>query len=63
LNGAMGYDIFTSAWGFGVARFDKSGNAKAFTQWNERQNWLHVSFVRMLTLKLQQLSLGATTDI
>ena len=27
---------------FGVARFDNLGNAKAFTQWNERQDWLHV---------------------
>ena len=25
---------------FGVARFDLSGNARAFTVWNEWQNWL-----------------------
>jgi len=34
--------LYTSAWGFGVARFDKLGNAKAFGLWSERQNWLHV---------------------
>ena len=26
---------------FGVARFDLSGNARAFLSWNEWQNWLH----------------------
>ena len=30
---------------FDVARFDNLGNAKAFTQWNERQDWLHVFFM------------------
>ena len=25
-----------------VARFDLSGNAKAFLSWNEQQDWLHV---------------------
>lgn len=34
--------ILTLAWGFGVARFDLSGNAKAFLSWNEQQDWLHV---------------------
>ena len=24
---------------FAVARFDNPGNAKAFTLWNERQDW------------------------
>ena len=24
-----------------VARFDLSGNAKAFLSWNEQQDWLH----------------------
>lgn len=27
---------------FVVARFDNQGNAKAFLQWNECQDWLHV---------------------
>ena len=27
---------------FGVARFDNLGDARAFTAWNEWQNWLHV---------------------
>ena len=31
--------------GFRVARFDNQGNAKAFTQWNGRQDWLHVFYV------------------
>ena len=24
--------------------FDRQGNAKVFTLWNERQDWLHVSY-------------------
>ena len=31
-----------SASAFSVARFDLSGNAKAFLSWNEQQDWLHV---------------------
>ncbi len=29
---------------FGVARFDRQGNAKAFTSWNGQQSGLHVLF-------------------
>ena len=34
--------IYTGVGAFGVARFDWQGNAKAFTLWNEWQDWLHV---------------------
>ena len=34
--------IFILRGAFVVARFDNQGNAKAFTQWNGQQDWLHV---------------------
>ena len=41
--------ILTLAWGFrrciGVARFDRQGNAKAFTSWNEQQTGSTFSFL------------------
>ena len=39
---ARGVTIYSHRRGaFSVARFDLSGNAKAFLSWNEQQNWLH----------------------
>ena len=34
--------IMTRRGAFSVVRSDRQGNAKTFTSWNERQNWLHV---------------------
>ena len=35
-------ELYTHLRGaFSVARFDLSGNAKAFLSWNEQQDWLH----------------------
>ena len=34
--------LYAHTWGFCVARFDISGNARAFIQWNEQAGWLHV---------------------
>ena len=47
---------------FDVARFDNLGNAKAFTQWNERQDWLHVFYAYMSYLKFDEkkIDLNAT---
>ena len=43
IEGHNGDIVYTHQRGaFDVARFDNLGNAKAFTQWNERQDWLHV---------------------
>ena len=40
---ARGVTIYSHLRGaFSVARFDLSGNAKAFLSWNEQQDWLHV---------------------
>ena len=36
-------ELYTHLRGaFSVARFDISGNARAFIQWNEQTGWLHV---------------------
>ena len=46
---------------FDVARFDNLGNAKAFTQWNERQDWLHVFYAYTSYLKFEEkIDLNAT---
>lgn len=37
---------------FSVARFDLSGNAKAFLSWNEQQDWLHVLYLYKSTTTL-----------
>ena len=34
--------IYILRGAFSVARFDISGNAKAFRAWNEQTGWLHV---------------------
>ena len=44
---------------FGVARFDRQGNAKALTQWNEWQDWLHVFCVCMYNHEKRWWPFGA----
>ncbi len=34
--------IYILRGAFSVARFDISGNARAFIEWNEQAGWLHV---------------------
>ena len=43
---ARGVTIYSHLRGaFSVARFDLSGNAKAFLSWNEQQDWLHAFYL------------------
>ncbi len=46
--------ISTSAWGFGVARFDNLGNARAFMSWNEQQTGS--TFFCILTDSIKNIS-------
>ena len=50
---ARGVTIYSHLRGaFSVARFDLSGNAKAFLSWNEQQNWLHAFYLYKSTTTL-----------
>jgi len=48
------YSILRGA--FCVVRFDLPGNAKAFTQWNGQQDWLHVFYVHRCRTEITNLA-------
>ena len=58
--GVMSVSIYLHWRGaFGVARFDLSGNARAFIAWNERQNKLRAFSYVFKTLISQTTQSGA----